>query len=376
MTRSIDRSLIDQMVADAKAVWPDNFDDIEEMFNRCCFAMAFDAVTQLGLFQEKGDFETFDTIREKVGLFDKAEYVMKHLLRILEDEQVLERKENGWVCVDNEPYIETPAECLVIATRKFPEEGAPFQWLARSHDGLTRFIRGKLYAEEVMFPMGSFKLVEEVYNTSNVYSFYSKLAGKAVKRLVEDHFGRKITMFEIGAGTGNGTANVLNETNDNFEKYIFTDVGKALVQMGQRRFKKSGYDFLEYRAFDATQPLADQDLAEGSVDLALAVNVMHAVDDIQVGLENTKKLLKDGGVLVLSEIAPAKESIYRYMEMTFGLLPSYSEYKDLSARPVAPIIRPEEWVAAFEKVGFSDVIVVPGESAEELDRGGIVIGIK
>ena len=376
MTRSIDRGLIDRMVADAKAVWPDNFEDIEEMFNRCCFAMAFDAVTKLELFQKKGDFETLDTIREKVGLFDKAEYVMKHILRILVDEEVLEQKDNGWVCVDNEPYIETPAEALVIATRKFPEEGAPFQWLARSHDGLTRFIQGKLYAEEVMFPMGSFKLVEEVYNTSNVYSFYSKLAGKAVKRLVEGHFDRKITMFEIGAGTGNGTANVLNETSEKFEKYVFTDVGKALVQMGHRRFKKSGYDFLEYRVFDAVKPLADQDLAEESVDLALAVNVMHATDDIIVGLENTKKLLKDDGVLLLSEIAPAKESIYRYMEMTFGLLPSYSEYKDLSTRPVAPIIRPEEWVDAFKKVGFSEVITVPGEGADALDRGGIVIGIK
>jgi hypothetical protein len=73
MTRSIDRGLIDQMVADAQAVWPSNFDDIEEMFNRCCFAMAFDVIGQLGLFQKKGDFETLATIREKAGLFKDAE---------------------------------------------------------------------------------------------------------------------------------------------------------------------------------------------------------------------------------------------------------------------------------------------------------------
>jgi SAM-dependent methyltransferase len=376
MASFIDQGLIDLMVADAKAVWPDNFDDIEEMFNRCCFAMAFDAVRQLGLFQEKGDFESLTTIREKVGLFKDAEYLLGHILRILVDEQVLETKDDGWVCVDNEPYIETPSECLVIATRKFPEEGAPFQWLARSNDGLVNFIKGKLYAEEVMFPMGSFKLVEEVYNTSNVYSFYSRLAGKAVKRLVDDHFNRPVSMFEIGAGTGNGTANVLDQTHDKFERYVFTDVGKALVQMGQRRFKKRGYDFLEYRVFDAVKGLEAQDLAGDTVDLALAVNVMHATDDIIVGLENTRKLLKDGGILLLSEIAPPEGNIYRYMEMTFGLLPSYSVYNDTDRRSVSPIIRPKEWVSAFEKAGFSSTIIIPGEGAPELDRGGIVIGIK
>ena len=376
MATSFDGALLDRLAADARTVWPENFDDIEEMFNRCCFAMSWDAVRKLGLFSEKGDFETISSIREKVGLFKDAEYVMTHILRILCDEEVLAKKDDGYECIDNEPYIETPSETLVAAVRKFPEEGAPFQWLARANDGLVPFIQGKLYAEEVMFPGGSFKLVEEVYNTSNVYSFYSKLAGKAVKRLTEEYFDKPITMFEIGAGTGNGTANVLSEADDNFEKYIFTDVGKALVDMGRRRFKKSGYDFLEYRTFDAIKSLAEQDLPEGIVDLALAVNVMHAVDDIIVGLTNTKKLLKDGGVLLLSEIAPPKKSIYRYMELTFGLLPSYGVYTDRALRPTAPIIRPTEWVSAFKEVGFSHVEIIPGDRATDLDRGGIVVGIK
>jgi ubiquinone/menaquinone biosynthesis C-methylase UbiE len=237
-------------------------------------------------------------------------------------------------------------------------------------------MQGKLYSQEVMFPMGDFKLVEEVYNTSNVYSFYSKLAGRAVKRLVNDHFDKPVTMFEIGAGTGNGTANVLSETHDKFEKYIFTDVAKALIQRGQRRFKKSGFDFLEYREFDAMKGLEEQDVAGGIADIALAVNVMHATDDIIEGLANTKKLIKEGGILLLSEIAPPENGLYRYMELTFGLLPSYASYTDTERRPLAPIIRPNEWVSAFEEVGFKEVIIIPGDNAPELDRGGIVIGVK
>lgn len=376
MASSIRPELIEQLVADAKAVWPEDFDGIEEMFNSCCFAMAYAVVSKLELFQNKGDFETLETIRQKVGLFKEAEYVMGKVLRILCDERVLEEKDGGWVCVDNDPYVDTPSESLVVATRKFPSEGAPYQWLARANDGLVGFIQGKIFSQEVMFPMGDFKLVEEVYNTSDVYSFYSKLAGLAVKRLVADHFDAPVTMFEIGAGTGNGTANVLSQTDDKFSKYVFTDVAKALIQRGQRRFKKSGYDFLEYREFDASKSPSAQDIEEGSVDMALAVNVMHATDDIIEGLTNARKLLKDGGILLLSEIAPPEGGLYRYMELTFGLIPSYAVYTDQERRPLAPIIRPKEWVAAFEEVGFKEVYIIPGDRAPELDRGGIVIGVK
>jgi SAM-dependent methyltransferase len=128
--------------------------------------------------------------------------------------------------------------------------------------------------------------------------------------------------------------------------------------------------------FDACKSLAEQDLMENSVDLVLAVNVMHATDDILVGLENTKKLLKDGGILILSEISPPEGGLYRYMELTFGLLSSYGVYNDRALRPVSPIIRPSEWVSAFKQVGFKTTEVVPGKHSSKMDRGGIVIGIK
>ncbi|MCP4602855.1 MAG: class I SAM-dependent methyltransferase [Proteobacteria bacterium] len=376
MTNCIDLKLVDRLVKDAEQVWPENFADIEKMFNSCCFAIAFNVIKQLELFQRKDDFETMGTIKEKVNLFKDAEYVMSHILRILCDEEVLEKSNNGWICLDTEPYIETPAELLVMATRTFPEEGAPFQWLARASDGIVSFIKGKLYAEEVMFPLGSFKLVEEVYNTSNVYGFYSRLAGKAVKRLVEAIFDESVTLIEIGAGTGNGTANVLNEVNNCFDKYIFTDVSKSLVQLGQRRFKKSGYGFLEYKTFDACKDLSQQDFEEESADIVLAVNVIHATDDILVTLDAAKKLLKNGGILILSEIAPQEDNIYRYMELTFGLLPSYAAYNDKELRSISPIIRPSEWVEAMEKIGFSAIEAIPGDRSVEMDRGGIVIAVK
>ena len=64
------------------------------------------------------------------------------------------------------------------------------------------------------------------------------------------------------------------------------------------------------------------------------------------------------------------------MELTFGLLPSYHAYDDKHIRPDSPIIRPSLWAEEFKKAGFKTVDTIPGDRYKDIDRGGIVIGIK
>lgn len=376
MSQTIAPTLVDALVADAEEVWPPNFPDIEEMFNRCCLSMAVDVIRRLGLFQKAGDVETPETLREKVKVFKDAEYVFDKVLEILCEGEVLERKDGSYLCTDPDPWVETPAECLVLAAHTFPKEGASFQWLARAHDGLVRFITGSLFSEEVMFPNGSFKLTEAVYNTSDVYGFYAKLAGKAISRIIETQFDRKVTLVEVGAGTANGTINVLNNTSDRFEKYVFTDVSKALVQLGRRRVKKLKHEFFEYRELDISKDITEQDFSDEVADIVLAVNVIHATDDVVEALAMARRLLKPGGWFVMAELSPPPDALYRYMELTFGLLPSYASYRDTERRPVAPVIRPDQWTQLLEEAGFSCAEAVPGARLEGVDRGGIVIGIR
>jgi ubiquinone/menaquinone biosynthesis C-methylase UbiE len=376
MPQRPDNTFIEKLKSEAEKVWPSNFEEIEERFNICCTAISVDTIKQLDIFQKKNDFETLETLKKKLNVFKDAEYVLKQILDILCEEKILAEKDGGYICLDDDPDVETPAESLVKAVREFPEEGAPFQWLARASDGIVRFIQGKLYGEEVMFPWNSFKLVEEVYNTSNVYGFYSRLAGKVIKQIADNLFSDKINILEIGAGTGNGTVNVLNATNDKFNKYVFTDVSKALVQRAEKKIKKMGFSFLEYRDLDISKDPLEQGIVKDEIDIALAVNVLHATDNINTALKNSLQLLKPGGWLILSEIGPPEQGLYRYMELTFGLLPSYHVYNDKEIRPEAPIIRPSVWAEEFRKAGFSEVITIPGEHYNGIDRGGIVIGIK
>lgn len=375
MTRLIDQTLVDALVADARDVWPERFDEIEQTFDRCCLSIALDAVHRLGLFQRAGETETLASIREKVNLFADAGYVLDKVLHILCAEKVLERRGDAFVCLDPEPWVEPPAESLVAATRAFPDEGAAFQWLARAHDGLVRFLTGAAFAEEVLFPQGSFTLTEEVYNTSGVYGFYAKLAARAVRRIVERLPG-PATVIEVGGGTANGTVNVLGQTSDRFTRYVFTDVSAALVQRGQRRLRKTGHGFFEYRELDIGRDVAAQGFEEAAADLVLAVNVIHATDDVVEAVAQARRLLKPGGWLVMAELSPPPEGIYRYMELTFGLLPSYARYRDTELRPLAPVLRPAAWLDVLGRAGFAEMAAIPGDRLEGVDRGGIVVGVR
>lgn len=372
--------VINTMLGDARSTWTKRWPEIEMHFQRCCLSISFDIVMKYcRLFPKKGDEETFKSIKSKIKLNPEAEYVFLKMLNILVEENILETNNDTYKCLDPLPDIQGAAEWLVNAVRAIPEEGAAFQWLSRGFDGLYNFVIGKTSGEEVMFgPWSDFTLLIDVYYTSDVYKFWSVLAGKTVKRLVDDKFkDKKVTILEVGAGTGSGTFEMfksMKKPAKYIEKFIFTDIHKRLVKKSSKNF--TDYDFMEFKALDLTQPLAEQDIEEESVDILYAVNVMHAINNISNACDAMNKIVKPGGYVVLGEISPPPDKLYRYMELTFGLLASYHQYDDKDIRPNSPLLRPEQWIEHFKKAGFTNALAIPGDKLEGSDRGGSIIAKK
>lgn len=368
------------LLNDAVSLWPSGWNDIEYMFNKCCFSISYNTIIKkLGLFEKINDFQTLDSMKRKILVFKDSEYVFEKMLDILCEEKVLGRKQNGYELLKQSIDIESPEEALVTAVRKIPEEAAPFQWLARASGGMIDFINSKSYGEEIMFPYNDFSLVEDVYYSSEVYGFWSKLAGKAVKRIIEDKYTKKITILELGAGTGNGTYNVFQNTENvenKFEKYIFTDISKSLIKKTSKSDRFSKYDFMEYKTFDLTKDIKEQGFEEGCADIVLAVNVLHATPDLKKSCEVLHKLVKKDGFVILGEISPPENGLYRYMELTFGLLASYYAYQDKDLRPDFPIVRPDKWICLFKNAGFRETLAIPGNKIKDCDRGGVIIAQK
>lgn len=165
-----------------------------------------------------------------------------------------------------------------------------------------------------------------------------------------------LRFLEIGAGTGATTNMVLDtianpEQGPRYSEYMFTDISAYFFQAAQERFK--AFDRVQYRVLDIEhQDFSAQDIiaqGEGSYDVVVAANVLHATKDLQSTLTNVRRLLKPCGKLILVEMTTP-----RNMETGFvwGSLPGWwlgtEEFRQESA-----VIQEGRWDLLLQQTGFN-----------------------
>lgn len=139
------------------------------------------------------------------------------------------------------------------------------------------------------------------------------------------HENPRATILEIGGGTGACTMPVLGALSGadasydpRFSRYDFTDISTSFFEAAKDRFGGLG-EFVTFRQLDIEQDPAKQSFEPGSYDLVVACNVLHATRDINATMRNVRKLLKDGGKLLLVESTEDTAEV----QLIFGTLPGW-----------------------------------------------------
>lgn len=103
-----------------------------------------------------------------------------------------------------------------------------------------------------------------------------------------------------------------------FSNYTFTDVGPAFVNKAEEDLKpyKSS---MQFKLLDIEADPYTQGFVDGSHDVIIAANVLHATQKVDVTLQNTRKLLRPGGKLCLIE--PTNPLLW--FGLIFGNLPGW-----------------------------------------------------
>ena len=114
---------------------------------------------------------------------------------------------------------------------------------------------------------------------------------------------------------------------------------------------------MTFKVFDAETTPATQGFEVQSYDIVIASNVLHATASLHKTLENTRKLLKPGGYLLLLEIT--NNGPTRFTNMMGGLPGWWIGVDD--GRQFAPTITPGSWHTALRKTGFSGVDAITPE---------------
>ena len=129
-----------------------------------------------------------------------------------------------------------------------------------------------------------------------------------------------MAILEIGAGTGGTTLPLLRSLRGDrrtIKQYDYTDISSRFFNSARSLFSPWS-DFMRFKTLDIERDPVNQGF-EGTYDLIIASNVLHATSRLDDTLRNVRKLLKPEGRLVLIEVT----RLVPYLNIVAGVLPGW-----------------------------------------------------
>ena len=249
----------------------------------------------------------------------------------------------------NHPYLlrewqhDTHDEILGLIDRY--SERVDVRLIRAVGENLPKVIRDRSNILEYMAQDG---LLSDFYEQGLGLTASNRWISRIVRQIAHRYPHMKI--FEIGAGTGGATKAILGELGNAFTSYTYTDISSGFFETARERFKDQAGKMI-FKTFDIEKSATAQGFTQGSYDLVIASNVLHATKELEETMRNTHQLLKPGGVLVLLEVTNS-EPLRNGLPM--GGLTGWWVGAD-SGRPWGPTLSLKQWDTLLRKTGFSGV---------------------
>ncbi|MFD0318988.1 SDR family NAD(P)-dependent oxidoreductase [Streptomyces flavalbus] len=242
--------------------------------------------------------------------------------------------------VERFPHLTPTLDLLDDCTAALPDV------LARRRSGL-----------DVLFPGGSDRRMAALYADDPRTRYFNHLTATAIRAAVTDALDadpeRRLSVLEIGAGTGATTRAVLDvlAAHGTAVSYDVTDLSPSLVAAARQRLS-DGRVRTDFRVLDIAGDLAAQGFDGHRYDIVVATNVLHATGDIRRTLRNVAELTAPGGLLAVNEATRVLDAV----TPIFGLTDGWWLARDADLRlPHAPLLAPAAWEALLAESGYDRV---------------------
>jgi SAM-dependent methyltransferase len=215
--------------------------------------------------------------------------------------------------------------------------------LYRIFDNSVRFFTGEADPLEVLMADNILMRMYDFTNNADHLHFLTLLG----------HKKPTMRVLEIGAGTGGTTATILPALRSDqgermYGTYVYSDISAGFFMGAKERFRD--YQAIEYSVLDITQDPISQGFEEGSFDLIVSSNCLHATPDLAKTLSNVRKLLHPQGRLFLMELSPESSKSVNYV---MGPLVGWWLSED--GRENEPYVSAGIWHKRLLQAGFSGV---------------------
>jgi len=332
------------------------YNELYPALDAVCTSFIVEGLRAAGWTLRAGERFDLDQAAESIGLVSGFRRLLARLFEILAEDGYLRNEGNAWVVV-RVPETTNPAASMRELLNRFPQCRAELEFTARAAPALADVLRGRRDPMQVLFPGGSTESAEALYERAPGLRLFNSLVAKTVASVAAAlPAGRTLRVLEIGAGTGGTTTYVLPTLPPHATTYTYTDVSSIFTERARTKF--ANYGFIEYRTLDIEQDPRGQGFTDGSYDVVIAANVLHATRDLGRTMANVRSLLANGGVAVLLETAKKQ----RFGDLTVGYTTGWWGFTDTHRRSSYALLSRDEWMKLLGETGFADVAAIGGES--------------
>ena len=321
-----------------------------------CTAYILQALRRLG-----ADIRVGATIDESalsaLGVQPRHRRLVRRILDILAEDGFLEGDGSPWRWIHGiaEPTSDTDTLARSLL-RDFPACRPEIEVTVRCGEQLAGALTGEVDPMSLLFPGGSLDPTEQLYGDTPSFRIFNTLVAEAVCGALPPSAGnRKLRILEVGAGTGGTTARLLPLLDAGTTEYAFTDVSPLFLERARERFREFG--FVDYRLLDISRDPDPQGFEDGTWDVVVASNVLHATPDLRASLEHVRRLVAPGGALVLLEAVRPQ----RFGDLTVGLTPGWWSFTDHDLRRDYALLSTTAWLDLLESAGFVSPASLPAE---------------
>jgi polyketide synthase PksM len=337
------------------------------LFEDICFKGLLQILLAIGI--EKYQGEELGSLRKRLNILNKYDRLFQELIRALIATEYLYLEKKKFVIpkrIKDALNTFDLTKALDSYELNYPDYHAHSRLINICLNFFESILKGTVKATDIIFPQGSLELVSGIYKGNQQADYFNEILCKLVVKSVENCFthipkGEKITILEVGAGTG-GTSELLFRALKDYKdqiRYIYTDISKSFLFYAEEQFKDLMPD-LETQLFNIEISPEAQGLVSGSCDMVIGANVVHATKDIAYTLSNIKSVLKKDGLLLLNEIAQTEI----FTSLIFGLLDGWWLYEDKELRLDGnPGLSEKSWRSVLEQTGYPNSSFFPEQKS-------------
>lgn len=300
-----------------------------------------------------------------------------------------ELRKRGWTIDKNAPITvtaptdidtTTPVETLWQQIYELDQQvGYGTTMLQFIHDCTTQIHElrtGAVDAKQLFFPEGRMEVARAAYGDNLASRYLNDVLVSAVRARVQQMKAAAadtnsdtpassqqapLRILEVGAGVGATTQPLVEmlvkegafDPENPLVSYTFTDITTFFLDSAQEEWPQ-----LHYQLFDITKPGGSQGIADGSIDLIIAANVLHNCTDMPSVLENLHALLAPGGQLAIIESTIPSPVLMASVEFQEGLNGGFT---DARADTNAAFMTIDQWHSTLQVSPFHNVKQWPAE---------------